>query len=201
MLHYWLVTTCNNAIPDDYWSIPNPHPCSIPIANVADEDEDYSNLVNTVQRHTKCSTAYCLRKKPREPDLKCRFKYPQPTRPSSEITFERLGDGTVRATLATKRDDPRVNSHHRLLLQNWRANVDLQIVVDIQACACYMAKYVAKSEPRSRATSEILSACIPTQSDDSDARSILRRTMISTHVVEPAIGVLQLYIHHHLTHW
>lgn len=174
----WLVTTCNNAMPDDYWSIPDPHPCSIPTENVLDLDEDYSNLINTVQRHTRCSTAYCLRRKPGEPDLKCRFKYPQPTQSNSTITFERLGDGTIRATLTTKRNDPRVNSHNRLLLQNWRANVDLQIIVDIQACARYMAKYVAKGEPRSQAVSEIFNSCVSTQCDGSDARSVLHRAMI-----------------------
>ena len=36
----WLVCTMNDAIPDD--------------------DQDYQNIVNTVQRHTRCSAAYCL---------------------------------------------------------------------------------------------------------------------------------------------
>lgn len=39
----WLVCTMNDTIPDD--------------------DQDYQNIVNTVQRHTRCSAAYCLWKK------------------------------------------------------------------------------------------------------------------------------------------
>lgn len=66
---------------------------------------------------------------------------------------EKLGDDIIRATLITKRNDPCLNSHSRLLLQHWRANVDLQVVVDVHACAHYMAKYVAKGEPHSKTVS------------------------------------------------
>ena len=58
----WLVTTCNDALPDELWSLPNPHPCTISIRNVVDLEEDYHNLTNSVQRHTRCSAAYCLKK-------------------------------------------------------------------------------------------------------------------------------------------
>ena len=99
----WLVTTYNEALPDDFSSIPVPHPCSISPRDVTSEDEDYHQLVNTVQRHTHCSTAYCLRKKCGQQELKCRFDYPRPLQPFSTIKFEKLDNGTVRATLETKR--------------------------------------------------------------------------------------------------
>ncbi len=54
-------------------------------------------------------------------------------------------------TVTTARNDPRVNSHNRVMLQNWRA--DFQIV-DVTACARYLAKYIAKSEPRSTPASD-----------------------------------------------
>ena len=56
----WLVTTCNEAMPNDSWNLPSLHPCAVSLHNVTDLDEDYRNLVNTVERHTCCS-AYCLR--------------------------------------------------------------------------------------------------------------------------------------------
>ena len=37
-------------------------------------DDDYVDLVNTVQRHTQCSTAYCPTKKNSNGTLKCHFK-------------------------------------------------------------------------------------------------------------------------------
>ena len=55
---------------------------------------------------------------------------------------------SVESDLHTKRNDQRLNLHNRVMLKNWRANVDLQVIVDEKACARYMAKYAAKGEPR-----------------------------------------------------
>ena len=38
-------------------------------------DEDYENLLNSVQRHTRCNSAYCLRQK-RNGSQHCRFDHP-----------------------------------------------------------------------------------------------------------------------------
>jgi len=59
----WLVTTINDALPQDNW-IPSPHPSAISIENVDSLDRDYEALVNSIERHTKCSTAYCMKIKP-----------------------------------------------------------------------------------------------------------------------------------------
>lgn len=174
----WLVTTCNDTIPDESWRLPVPHPSSILLCHIANSDSDYQDLTNSVERHTNCNSAYCERKKRGEQKPSCRFNYPRPTQSQSTLTFERLPDNTIRATLTTRRNDPRVNSHSRLFLQNWRANVDLQVIVDVQACARYMAKYAAKGEPRSNAVSSIFKSCVNTLSSSSDARSVLRRAMI-----------------------
>ena len=82
--------------------------------------------------------------------MKCRFDYPRLEQHTSQIDFTEQPDGTIRCTLSTKRNDPRVNSHNRVMLEHWRANVDMQIIVDIQACIHYMAKYAAKGEPKSQ---------------------------------------------------
>lgn len=174
----WLVTTCNDAIPDDTWRLPYPHPSARHPSDITDEDTDYHDLVNSVQRHTRCSTAYCLRRKPGQEKVICRFGYPRDVQESSTITFEKLQDGSIRATLTTQRNDPRVNSHNRLMLQHWRANVDMQIIVDVHACARYMAKYATKGEPRSQPVSAILKTCVDRLHDDSDARTALRSAMV-----------------------
>lgn len=127
--------------PDELWSLPDPHPCTIPFKEVQDIDSDYSDLLNSVQRHTKCSAAYCLRKKANSDEEQCRFNYPFPEQDTTQLAFEKLTNGSIRGTLTTKRNDQRVNSHNRLQLQHWRANVDLQLIVDVEACARYMAKY------------------------------------------------------------
>ena len=120
----WLITTCNNSMPDDDWSFPQQHPYAVLLEHIPSADEGYQDLVNAVQRHTRCSAAYCLRKKRGQQEDTCRFDYPRPLQDVSTMQFEKLDDGTVRATLTTKQNDPRVNSHNRTMLQNWMANVD-----------------------------------------------------------------------------
>ena len=175
----WLVTTCNDFISDHQWRLPTPHPCSTPFDKITNYDDDYHNLVNSVQRHTHCSTAYCLRRKPGQQDVTCRFEYPRETQTSSTINFEKLSNGTICAPLTTKRNDSRLNSHNRVMLQHWRANVDLQIiVVDVQACARYMSKYAAKSEPRSQSVQSLYKSCVDRFTDTSDASKLLRNSIV-----------------------
>lgn len=175
----WLVPTMNQCIPDDSWSFPVPHPCSVSIKQPEEAtDQDYSNLVNIVQRHTRCSTTYCLRRKQRGQGLKCRFDYPPYEQSTSSLTFERFENGTIKATLITRHNDPRVNAHNRLVLQHWRANVDIQIIIDATACARYMVKYAAKSEPRSKPVSTIFKSCVKRLSNSSNPHTVLRSTLI-----------------------
>jgi len=39
----------------------NPHICSQPYSEIEDQSTDLNSLVATCQRHTRCSTSYCLR--------------------------------------------------------------------------------------------------------------------------------------------
>lgn len=101
----WLVTTVNDAIPTNTWQLPQPHPsaCQAPQDS---NDDDYHDLVNSVERHTRCSAAYCLRQKPGQELPTCRFNFPRELSDLTDIQFEELANGTVRATLSTKRNDP-----------------------------------------------------------------------------------------------
>ena len=44
---------------------------------VEDADADYHRLVNSVERHTRCSSAYCLRQKYLGVPAECRFGFPK----------------------------------------------------------------------------------------------------------------------------
>ena len=68
----WLVTAINDALPQDNWTIPSPHPSEISIETVDNLDGDYEALVNSVEHHTKCSTAYSIKMKPGQQPT-CRF--------------------------------------------------------------------------------------------------------------------------------
>ena len=54
-----------------------------------------------------------------------------------------------RAKVVTKRNDSRLNNHQQIQLPGWRANCDIQIIIDHHDCVEYLAKYAAKSEPKS----------------------------------------------------
>lgn len=170
----WLVTTLNTCIPDETWRLPSPHPCTQKFDDMPQPEADYQSLVNCVQRHTRCSASYCLRKKNNQ-EPACRFGYPMECTPATSISFEELTNGQIRATLTTARNDPRLNSHNHLMLQHWRANVDAQIVVDVHACARYMTKYIAKSEIKSKSAADTFAESISPSNTTSTA---LRKCMI-----------------------
>ena len=104
-----------------------------------------------------------------------------------EMTVEEITQARVKATLITKRNDDRINSHNRVMLQHWRANVDLQAIIDTDQCIRYMAKYAAKGEPRSQSASQILNVCVNRLNETDMASSALRRAMIQV-VGERDIG-------------
>ena len=152
----WLLSTVNPNPPDeDMWIRPEVHPCERLHSKMPEQEKqsDYVDLLNMVQRHTRCSTGYCLRKKSNETELKCRFHFPFEHCPKTKLEFETIhtsGDNEhYQAKIITKRNDQRVNNHQQLQLQGWRANCDIQVVIDHYACVEYLTKYAAKGEPRS----------------------------------------------------
>ena len=64
------------------------------------------------------------------------------------------------------------------MLQNWRANVDLQVIIDVEACARYITKYGSKGEPRSAAMGEILKNCVDKLSDQNTSATAITKAMI-----------------------
>ncbi|XP_078352432.1 uncharacterized protein LOC144637171 [Oculina patagonica] len=188
----WLVTTINESLPQENWTVPSPHPSALPFQQTENEDSDYHALVNSVERRTKCSTAYCIKVKPGQPPA-CRFNYPKECQNNTlidfqlivkggdddrEMTADEISKARVKATITTKRNDDRINSHNHVMLQHWRANVDLQAIVDTDQCIRYMAKYATKGEPRSQSASDILQVCVNRLRDNDMASSAIRRAMI-----------------------
>ena len=152
----WLLSTYNPDPPDNgTWIKPSIHPCQRRHKDILIEEshDDYIDLLNTVQRHTRCSTSYCLRRKQSETELKCRFKFPFEPCIATKLEFEPIHtndkNSQYKANLITKRNDSRLNNHQRLQLQGWRANCDIQVVIDYHACVEYLTKYASKGEPRS----------------------------------------------------
>ena len=101
------MTTFNENLPDENWRIPNPHPSAVSATMVDDRDNDYHRLVNTVERHTRCSPAYCLKQKRSDLPAECRFGFPKRVEKETTLVCELKGkkNKSVECTLVTKRND------------------------------------------------------------------------------------------------
>jgi len=64
----------------------NPHVCARSHSQIEDHQQDLLELIATCQRHTKCSTNYCLRTK--QGQQVCRFSYPKPLQDQTTISTE-----------------------------------------------------------------------------------------------------------------
>lgn len=109
-----LLSTVNPIPPDQgMWMRPQVHPCQRSYKDIPDYEleSDYADLLNMIQRHTRCSTSYCLRKKHNECDLKCRFHFPFDHCPQTKLEFEKVhsnnGREHYRAKIVSKRNDSR----------------------------------------------------------------------------------------------
>ena len=56
--------------------------------------------------------------------------------------------------------------------------MDIQIIIDAEMCARYMAKYASKGEPRSQPVSSIFKSCVDRLKSTSHAHTALRSAMI-----------------------
>ncbi len=183
----WLLSTVNPNPPDeDMWIRPETHPCQRSHSDIPEHEKqsDYVDLLNMVQRHTRCSTSYCLRKKSNETELKCRFHFPFDHCPQTKLEFEKihtLGDNEhYRAKIVTKRNDSRLNNHQRLQLQGWRANCDIQVVIDHYACVEYLTKYAAKGEPRSPMLKQAFNSIVQNVDSNSDPHRAIKKVVMKS---------------------
>ncbi|XP_028408480.1 uncharacterized protein LOC114531038 isoform X1 [Dendronephthya gigantea] len=181
----WLLSTVNPNPPDeDMWIRPEVHPCQRSHLDIPNHEKpsDYVDLLNMVQRHTRCSTSYCLRKKSNETELKCRFHFPFDNCPQTKLEFEKIhtsGDNEhYRAKIVTKRNDARLNNHQQLQLQGWRANCDIQVVIDHYACVEYFTKYAAKGEPRSPLLKQAFNSIMQNVDSNTDPRRAIKKVVM-----------------------
>ena len=181
----WLLSTYNPHPPDnDTWIKPTIHPCQIRHRDIQNFDDDYVDLLNTVQRHTRCSSNYCLRKRQNESDLKCRFNFPFDPCMNTILHFEPIHtkdkNTHYKANVITKRNDPRLNNHQRLQLQGWRANCDIQVIIDYHACVEYLAKYASKGEPRSPILKSAFNSIVRNCSTDTNSSKLIKKVIMKT---------------------
>lgn len=173
------MSTQNPPNPDEgNWVKSVNHPCKLRFENVQNDwDTDYKNLVNLVQRHTNCSTAYCLRKKGGSDELFCRFGFPKETCEETHLEFETFrSKDHYKAKVVIKRNDRRLNNNQRLQLQGWRANCDIQVIIDYHSCLEYIAKYASKGEKMSSVAKDAFTSVLTHSQNVDNGRKPIKKT-------------------------
>lgn len=118
----------------------------------------------------------------------CRFNFPFKEERKSYITFEKIGNSeAVRARIVHKRNDSVMNVHNRTMLENWQANVDMQIILDHYAAVNYMAKYATKAEQSGKSLQSLLKTII-TNGKEGDKSSTALKSAIIRSVGQRDIG-------------
>ena len=180
-----LMSTVNPNIPyQSGWHKPEVHPCKKKYADTitTEAEEDYENLLNMVQRHTNCSSAHCL--KEQNGESKCRFGYPIKTCETTHLEFERInlknGQCRYKAKVVTARNDPRLNQHKRLQLQGWRANCEINIIIDYHSCVEYLTKYASKAEKLSTVVRDAFTFVVSNLGNKIDSHNTIKRLIMKT---------------------
>ncbi len=69
-------------------------------------------------------------------------------------------------------DELRINNYNRACLLAWRANMDIQFVLDVYACAMYIVSYISKAQ---KGMSELLSkACVEAREGNANIKQQVR---------------------------
>ncbi|KAJ7101448.1 hypothetical protein B0H15DRAFT_748252, partial [Mycena belliarum] len=91
---------------------------------------ELAQMLNRLQRHTKCTAGYCERKKKDTGEKFCRFGFPRECREAS--AYMRNADREF-PELLTRRNDPLLNSYVASVILTWRANIDIRPVINREA--------------------------------------------------------------------
>ncbi|CAG8702715.1 14888_t:CDS:10 [Cetraspora pellucida] len=142
-----LVTTSNLGIDA---SVPDSHPCQKHDDELQDDLQDYIELINKLQHHTRCSSSYCLHINHADEQY-CQFGY------SKEIV-----------------------EHIFICNNGWHANVDLKPVLSTYAALQYISKYASKSELHSEAFSKILNQILCNSNSNDSLLAIFQRLLLHT---------------------
>jgi hypothetical protein len=140
------------------------HSCNKSFSQKNNILRELTKLLNRVQRHTKCFTAYCLRKIKNSKNakienskseqlkdskmskLECRFHFSF----SMKKTFAMIHIINSKwKSYDSSRNDSLLNIYNVIVFMNWLANIDFTLCIDQHAVLEYIAKYCSKAKTKS----------------------------------------------------
>ena len=151
------------------------HPSAELFNSLQDTQKELAEMLNYLQRHTKCAPGYCEHRKKDTGEIFCQFGYPKPCRDLSELSKD---PGRDFVELNTRRNDELLNSYNATFILGWRANIDFQPVINKEAVIAYVAKYASKGESTSSSYQDTLQKAI-SHLQDSDAAEVAYQKMLS----------------------
>ena len=155
------------------------HPCQVRYGESDDPVNDLAQLVNVTNRHRRCSTTTCLRKK--RGQLVCKAGFPQELRAESAFV---PGDREGAYKFAPARNDPIMNAFPRRWIELQRSNMDLKPVLSQHALVQYITKYCTKNEPSSNTlqavTEQLLQRQARSDAEPASAASAYSRLLMSS---------------------
>lgn len=159
-----LVTTINPAILADGSNLheaSRPHVCNKPYTSVADYKQDLNQLIATGQRHTSCSTAYCLRIK--HGKWECRFGFPKTLYQETTLQ-QRMGKSKALEQL----------------FQAGEPTLTCSTVCPItRSYSTALNTYATKGEPRSQSLQDVYAAVVHGMKDDDKSLKVVQKLLIN----------------------
>ena len=155
---------------------PDTHPCRTSYQNIEDFEVDLAQVLLKVQMHSRCSPDYCYKMNKSKTQRECRFKFPRQMQDKSSI--EKNENGNLE--FKPRRNDPRLNKFNKLIIQLWRANIDIAPVISKRALISYLAKYISKCEVTSESLDIIFKNAIDKLDDEDKAKRAITKVFMKS---------------------
>lgn len=150
------------------------NPCSRPFDQRKNTMKELAELLNRVQRHTKCTTAYCLRKTKKTNEISCTFHFPFPSRETA--TVSNIVNPKWKS-YDPPRNDPLLNIYNPTISMGWLANTDFTPCTDQHAVLGYIAKYCSKAETKSLKLADLVRGVLSLVSTKAPMHSLATKMM------------------------
>ena len=185
----WIITAKNplgEPPTKENWPKPDVHPCCHDLRDIPKEElkQDYIDVSNKTLSH-QCRPGYCLKSKLVEGKVKhfCRFGADEwKIQSESSLIFEarQLSKDRTKyvAKIIPSRNDTKMTEHNRFILQHWRANINVQLCLDVNAVVKYTSKYVAKSEKKTQEIKDVMKNLVDYMDEDTTSASAMTMLMM-----------------------
>uniref|UniRef100_A0A158P537 ATP-dependent DNA helicase n=1 Tax=Tetranychus urticae TaxID=32264 RepID=A0A158P537_TETUR len=170
----WFANFCSAWNFDSQTQAGSNHPSRYTFTNKMSEETDLNDLLNCLQRHTRCGR-HCLRKEKRTGVLKCRYGFPKPVC-NNNLLVKENGNWQFQP----RRNDDKMARYNPFITQLWRGNTDFSPITSKEAVLNYIARYATKCEQASVVHKRTLRDLVANSADSTMAKSLISKLLIAS---------------------